>query len=110
MPAGVVVGRRSLSLVVRPHRARPAMNPELSRRMRANECQATGLIRLPTFVCDRLGRGRAAVAGMQRAVETARSSEFVSSLPNKTTAPNAGGPRRLPMRTRSAARVGEFCR
>jgi predicted transcriptional regulator len=30
--------------------------------------------------------------------------------PNKITAPNAGGRRQLPIRTRSAARVGEFCR
>ena len=31
-------------------------------------------------------------------------------LPNQVTGPNAGGPRWLAMRTRWAARVGQFCR
>jgi len=30
--------------------------------------------------------------------------------PNKITGPNAGGPPQLPVRTRWAARVGQFCR
>lgn len=31
-------------------------------------------------------------------------------MPNQITGANAGGRRQLPMRTRSAARVGQFCR
>ena len=33
-----------------------------------------------------------------------------SRLPNKITGANAGGPRQLPIRTRWAARVAQFCR
>ena len=33
-----------------------------------------------------------------------------TETPDKTTGPDAGGPRQFPIRTPLAARVGQFCR
>ena len=50
------------------------------------------------------------MAGYVEATRSQDSSSDSMTLPNKITGANAGGPCRLPIRTRSAARIAQFQR